>query len=191
MTAIREAAAQFPFVALHRGTEQLAVGIATRVAPSQATSWSGAEGSARRELTDGAGHELAAVYDLDSGTKRWALQAAGVHDALSVACLSWSPSGDFVAAYAPGPRCLVVWWLVRNWSARFARGPAALQPKGLAGLRHDGMFQALVHGASDVGAPGPVADLSYALSWPDEQHIQLKHHGRVVGTATWPFTDHH
>lgn len=191
MTAIREAAAQFQFVALHRGTAQLAAGIATRVPPSHAASWSTADAAARRESTDGTAYEeLAAVYDLDSGTKRWALQSAGgVHNALNVACLAWSPSGDFVAAYAPGSRCLLVWWLVRNWSARFVRGPAALQPKGMAGLRHDGTFQALVHGTNDVGVA--VNDLSYALLWPDEQHIQLSHHGRVVGITRWPFSDLH
>lgn len=179
MTAIREAAAQFPFVALHRSTAQLAVGIATRVPPSPAAD-------ARRESNDGAGHELAAVYDLDAGTKRWALQSAG-GDALSIACLAWSPSGDFVAAYAPGSRCLLVWWLVRNWSARFARGAAALQPKGVAWLQRDGTFSTLVHETSDVGT----GDMLFALSWPDEQHVQLKQQGRVVATTRWPLNDHH
>lgn len=195
MTTIREAANQYPFVSLHRNTMQLAVGVPT---PHHPTSLSRSDsGSGRRNsLTGGAesaGHQVVVVYELEGGTPRWALHSgAGIHDADCVACVAWSPSGDLVAAYAPAVRCLFVWWLVKNWSARFSRGPSSLQPKGVAMLRHDGAFvevAATVAGRTEREGRGGggAGDMGYVVRWVDEQHIEVVHHGRVQGTARWPF----
>lgn len=213
MTTIREAANHYPFVTIHRTTMQLAVGVPTRTPPpptphspthptTSLLRSDGGSGSGRRDSLGGfsstpgdqssSGHQVVAVYELEGGTKRWALHTtAGIHDAEWVACVAWSPTGDLIAAYAPAVRCLFVWWLVRNWSARFSRGAASLQPKGVAMLGHDGVFvpvtaTVLADRDGGSGREGGV-DGGYVLRWVDEQHVELTCHGRVCGTARWPF----
>ncbi|KAK9821749.1 hypothetical protein WJX81_002687 [Elliptochloris bilobata] len=173
MVAIRELCARFPMAALHARPMQLAVGCAPgpaypagkhQGAPAPAAGGSRAVG------------ELVAVYDLETGVKRRALQTRADNfigerrTEEGVAALAFSVRGDRIAALTPSPPTLSVWALTAGWSERLQRGPAVLLPSQVVAVS-----ERLLRPAAG-GAP----DLSWSLSWASETSVAVGHGGQAL-----------